>query len=387
MELDGARHGESHRMNHDGDEAGGIRISVGAAGEPGYEVFIHPGVLEDAGTLIASVLPAHRYAVISDTRVAELYGERMLSALSGAGLNATLFEFPAGEWNKTREIWAELSDGLLRAGFGRDSAVIALGGGVVGDLAGFVAATYMRGVPIVQVPTTLLAMLDSSVGGKTGVDTPVGKNLIGAFHRPSLVLADPSLLSTLSRPQFVAGLAEAFKHAAIKDPEYFDWLAASAEKALARLADVLVRLVARSVEIKAEVVMRDEREGGYRRILNFGHSVAHAQETISGYGWLHGEAVAAGMVAEAAIGETLGVTAPGTADRLRAVLEGVGLPIELEESLGAERFMKALALDKKREGGRSRFALIAEIGRVAGSAADGWTYEVSEDTVRAVLFG
>jgi 3-dehydroquinate synthase len=343
-------------MNHHTDEVGGMRVGVGPEGEDSYDVVIRPGLLEDAGTLIASVRPAHSYAVISDTRVAELYGERLLSTLSGAGLNATLFRFPAGEWNKTREIWTELSDGLLRAGFGRDSAVIALGGGVVGDLAGFVAATYMRGIPIVQVPTTLLAMLDSSVGGKTGVDTPVGKNLIGAFHRPSLVLADPSLLSTLSRPQFVAGLAEGYKHGAIKDAEYFDWLVASGEKALARDMDVLVRLVARSVEIKAEVVARDEREAGYRRILNFGHSVAHAQETVSGYGWLHGEAVAAGMVLEAAIGETLGVTTTGTADRLRAVLEGVGLPIELEENLGAERFMKALALDKKREGGRSRFA-------------------------------
>lgn len=374
-------------MTHGGNEAGGIRIGIGPDGERSYDVVIRPGLLEDAGTLIASVRPAHSYAVISDTRVAELYGERLLSALSGTGLDATLFEFPAGEWNKTREIWSELSDRLLRAGFGRDSAVIALGGGVAGDLAGFVAATYMRGIPIVQIPTTLLAMLDSSVGGKTGVDTPTGKNLIGAFHRPSLVLADPSLLSTLSRPQFVAGLAEAFKHGAIKDAEYFDWLAASAERALAGDPDVLLRLVARSVEIKSEVVVRDEREGGYRRILNFGHSVAHAQETVSGYGWLHGEAVAVGMVLEAAIGETLGVTATGTADRLRAELEGVGLPIELEENLGPERFMKALALDKKREGGRSRFALIAEIGKVAGSAADGWTYEVPEDTVRAVLFG
>lgn len=367
-------------------EAERLRISAGRESEDGYDVLIRPGLLEDAGGVIAPVCAAHRYAVISDSRVAECYGERLLAALSRAGLNAALFQFPAGEWNKTREIWSELTDGLLRAGFGRDGAIVALGGGVVGDLAGFVAATYMRGVPVVQVPTTLLAMVDSSVGGKTGVDTAAGKNLVGAFHQPSLVLADPSLLSTLSRPQFIAGLAEAFKHGAIRDAGYFEWLVASVERALALEPDILTRLVARSVAIKAEVVGRDAREAGYRRILNFGHTVAHAQETVSGYGWLHGEAVAAGMVKEAQFGEAIGVTTGGTAERLREVLQHVGLPVELEEDLDPERFMKALALDKKREGDRNRFTLIGEIGRVAGSAADGWTYEVPEDMVRAVLF-
>lgn len=373
-------------MNRAWQETERLRIGVGPGGERGYDFLIRPGLLEEAGGIIASICPAHRYAVISDTQVAERYGERLLSALSGAGCDAALFRFPAGEWNKTRDSWSELTDGLLRAGYGRDGAIVAMGGGVVGDLAGFVAATYMRGVPVVQVPTTLLAMLDSAVGGKTGVDTPAGKNLVGAFHQPSLVLADPSVLSTLSRPQFIAGLAEAFKHGAIKDADYFDWLVASSERALALEADVLATLVSRSVAIKAEVVGRDEREGGYRRILNFGHTVAHAQETISGYGWLHGEAVAAGMVGEAAIGEALGVTKGGIAERLREVLQHVGLPVELEDDLDPERFMKALALDKKREGDRSRFALIAEIGKIAGSAADGWTFEVPDDTVRTVLF-
>jgi 3-dehydroquinate synthase len=345
------------------------------------------GLLDEAGAIIGDACPAHRYAVISDTRVAEHYGERLAAELSDAGLDSTLFRFPAGEWNKTREVWSELTDGLLRAGFGRDSVIIALGGGVAGDLAGFVAATYMRGVPVVQIPTTLLAMVDSSVGGKSGVDTGAGKNLVGAFHQPRLVLVDPGLLATLSRPQFVAGLAEAFKHGAIRDVAYFDGLVDGLEGILARDEKALAALVVRSVEIKAEVVGRDEREAGYRRILNFGHTVAHAQETVSGYSWLHGEAVAAGMVMEAAIGEAMGVTRSGTTERLRNVLMVAGLPFQLEDGLDADRFMKALGLDKKREGGRSRFTLIAEIGEVAGSAAQGWTHEVDDETVRSVVFG
>lgn len=374
-------------MNRNRREVGRVRVTTPPEGERSYEVVIGGGLLDEAGTIIGDACPAHRYAVISDTRVAEHYGERLASALSDAGLDSGLFRFPAGEWNKTREAWSELTDGLLRAGFGRDSAIIALGGGVAGDLAGFVAATYMRGVPVVQIPTTLLAMVDSSVGGKSGVDTGAGKNLVGAFHQPRLVLVDPDLLSTLSRPQFVAGLAEAFKHGAIRDAVYFDWLVDGLEEILARDTQALAALVARSVEIKAEVVGRDEREAGYRRILNFGHTVAHAQETVSGYSWLHGEAVAAGMVMETAIGEAMGVTRSGTTERLREVLTVAGLPIELEDGLDADRFMKALALDKKREGGRSRFTLIAEIGEVAGSAAQGWTHEVADETVRSVVFG
>jgi len=373
----------SRRLN----EAARVGVCTPPSGERKYDVVIGAGLLEEAGSIVADVCPAHRYAVIADTRVAELYGERLTSSLSRAGLDSALFAFPAGEWNKTREIWSELTDRLLRAGYGRDSAVIALGGGVVGDLAGFVAATYMRGVPVVQIPTTLLAMVDSSVGGKSGVDTAAGKNLVGAFHQPSLVLVDPSLLSTLSRPQFIAGLAEGFKHGAIKDVGYFEWMVAGMERILAREMETLAALVVRSVEIKAEVVARDERESGYRRILNFGHTVAHAQETVSGYSWLHGEAVAAGMVMEAAIGESLGVTGVGTTERLREVLAAAGLPVELEEGLDADRFMKALALDKKRQGGRSRFTLIAGIGEVAGSVGEGWTHEVADETVRAVLFG
>lgn len=354
---------------------------------PSYDVIVRSGLLDQAGERIAEHCPAHRYAVIADSQVADLYGERLLDSLAAAKLDASLFRFPAGEWNKSRPIWGDLCDRILRAGFGRDSAVIALGGGVTGDLAGFVAATYMRGIPIVQVPTTLLAMLDSSVGGKTGLDTSVGKNLIGAFHQPAAVLIDPQTLTTLPAPQLAAGLAEAVKHGLILDESYFDEVAAGLSAVFERETRLLARLIARSVELKAGVVSRDDREKGYRAVLNFGHTVAHAQEALSGYGWLHGEAVAAGMVAEARIGEAVGVTAEGVAERVRSVLEAARLPVELDSDVSADRFFKAQELDKKRRGGKTRYTLLDRIGHVAGSAESGWSREVPEDLVRQVLFG
>ncbi len=366
------------------------RVEVWLGRSPGsrsYTIYISPGLLDEVGRLVAELGPAYRYAILSDSRVAELYGERVRASLEAWGLSASLFRFAAGEWNKTRETWGELTDGLLRAGFGRDTAVVALGGGVAGDLAGFVAATYMRGLPVIQIPTTLLAMLDSSIGGKTGVDTAAGKNLVGAFHQPSLVVIDPAVLTTLSNPQLAAGLAEAFKHGLIVDRDYFERLASTVDAVFRRDEETLSELIARSVEIKAEVVGRDEHESGYRRILNFGHTIGHAQEAVSGYGWLHGEAVAAGMVAEAAIGEAVGITQAGVAETVREAMMAARLPVEIDTDLDASRFFKALDLDKKREGGRTRYTLLAEVGRVAGSEEDGWTHDVPEDVVRAVLFG
>lgn len=371
-------------------ERGARRITVEIrrdATATAYEVVVREGLIDDVGSLIAAGCPAHRYAIVADTQVAGLYGDRVLDSLTGAGLKGTLLKFPAGEWNKNRESWSDLSDGMLKAGFGRDAAVIALGGGVAGDLGGFVAATFMRGVPLVQIPTTLLAMLDSSVGGKTGVDTPAGKNLVGAFHQPSLVLADPTVLKTLPAPQFTSGLAEALKHGLILDAGYFESIAGDLEGLFARDPQRLADLIARSVEIKADVVSRDERESGYRKVLNFGHTVAHAQEAISGYAWLHGEAVAAGMALEAAIGEAAGVTREGVSDRIREVLEAARLPFELDDEIEATRFFEVLDRDKKRAGGRVRYTLIGEIGRVVASQEGDWTHAVPEELVRSVLFG
>lgn len=366
------------------------RTTVSVAGPQtvtSYDVIVRCGLLDTAGEAVAACCDAHRYAVISDSQVADLYGERFLTSLTDAGLEASLFKFAAGEWNKTREVWGDVTDRLLRSGFGRDSVFIALGGGVTGDLAGFLAASYMRGVPVVQVPTTLLAMLDSAVGGKTGLDTQAGKNLVGAFHQPAQVLIDPEVLKTLPAPQLAAGLAEAIKHGLILDAAYFEDIAAGLEAIFARESGRLAGLVARSVELKAGVVSRDEREEGYRKVLNYGHTVAHAQEALAGYEWLHGEAVAAGLVAEARIGEAAGITEAGAAERIGQLLEAARLPVDLDPEMTAERFFKALEVDKKRRGGRARYTLLAAVGRVAGSADGGWTHEVPDELVREVLFG
>jgi 3-dehydroquinate synthase len=352
-----------------------------------YHVLIGCGLLDEAGRRVAEVCSVQRHAVIADSQVADLYGERLLAALAESGGEARLIRFAAGEWNKTREAWGELTDSMLRWGFGRDSAVIALGGGVTGDLAGFVAATYMRGLPVVQVPTTLTAMLDSSVGEVTGLDTQAGKSLVGADHAPALVLVDPALLKTLPAPQMSAGLATAIKHGLILDAGYLDEITVGLESILGREPEGLAATVKRSVEIKADVMGRDSRETGYRTVLDFGHTVAGAVGTLTGYGWLYGEALAVGMLAEARIGEAAGITAPGTAGRIQEMLEAARLPLELDPDITAERFFKALELVGKRRGARPQYTLLTEVGRVAGSRETGWGHAVEDDLVQGVLFG
>jgi 3-dehydroquinate synthase len=334
-----------------------------------YEVYVGMGLLDGAAEIIRTAAQAHRYAIISDDNVAPLYAARVRDALGEA--QTALFTIPAGESAKTREQWARLSDSLLAAGFGRDTTIVALGGGVVGDLAGFVAATYMRGIPFVQLPTTLLAMIDASIGGKTGVDTPAGKNLVGAFHRPRAVIADPSVLATLPADHLRSGLAEAIKHGAIADAAYYLKIEDSLPALLADPGDDTMRaLNLRSVEIKAGIVVQDEREGGIRRNLNFGHTLGHAIESESGYSLLHGEAIAIGMVLEARLGERLGTTAPATSIRLRETVKRAGLPHALPRDLDARRVLAATRGDKKAREGVVEYALIAEIGHaVAGVRA------------------
>jgi 3-dehydroquinate synthase len=327
-----------------------------------YDVHVGAGILDRAAEIIRTAAPAHRYAVISDDNVAPLYAARVRDAL---GLAQTeLFTIPAGESQKTREQWAHLTDALLAKGFGRDTTIVALGGGVIGDLAGFVAATYMRGIPFVQLPTTLLAMIDASIGGKTGVDTTAGKNLVGAFHRPRAVVADPLVLATLPANHLRAGLAEAIKHGAIADAAYFLKIDDSLPSLLSRPDDDAMRaIIVRSVEIKASIVLQDEREGGIRRNLNFGHTLGHAIESESGYQLLHGEAIAIGLVLEAGLGERLGVTASGTSARLRDVVKRAGLPYALPKQLAPKHILAATRGDKKAREGVVEYALIAEIGR------------------------
>lgn len=339
------------------------------------------GLLAELPRALVERCPAHSYAVISDSRVAELYGSRVLGLLRGAGLEARLFPFPNGEWNKTREAWADLTDAMLKARVGRDGAVVALGGGVAGDLAGFVAATYLRGVPHVQLPTTLLAMIDSSIGGKTGVDVPAGKNLVGAFHQPSFVLADIETLATLPKPHVSAGMAEALKHAVIADAAYLDALLADAALIRGKDLAALERVVTRSVAIKSEVVAADPLETGRRQVLNFGHTVGHAVEARSGYALLHGEAVAVGMAVEASLAESVGIAERGLAAAVREALERFGLPVRVPDELAADDLLETMQSDKKVRARAVRFALPTRVGEMLQRADGGWTVAVEPQEI------
>lgn len=352
-----------------------------------YLVHVEPGVLLALPTLLRETLPRRRQVLITDETVNRRYDEwtsgtaaaRQLGAgSSDAGIRLKCearLSFPAGEISKTRETWLALSDRMLEAGLGRDTAVVALGGGVVGDLAGFVAATYLRGIPYAQVPTTLLAMLDASVGGKVGVDTPRGKNLIGAFHPPAIVVADPLTLLSLPEREYRGGLAEAVKHGLIADRDYFEWMERRAPGLAARDLAELTRLIRRSVEIKAGVVAEDERETGRRAILNAGHTVAHALEQASGFRLPHGEAVSLGLISECRIAERMGIAEPGLGERVKRLLFALGLPIRAAETPAPNLLLEAMSRDKKNRAGVIRLALPSALGRMdAGEGS--WTVPV-----------
>jgi 3-dehydroquinate synthase len=359
-----------------------------------YPVEVEPGALGRLRARATAHAGGRRLALITESTVGPLFdvfrgGSGPWQA--GAGAKPDVPEFaaelvvPAGETSKNRAQWAALSDQLLDRGFGRDSAIIALGGGVIGDLAGFVAATYLRGIACIQVPTTLLAMLDASVGGKTGVDTPHGKNLIGAFHPPVAVVADPLVLRTLPEREYRAGLAEAVKHGLIADAAYFAWLGASADAIARRDEATLATLVRRSVEIKAAVVDEDERESGRRAILNAGHTVAHAVEHASGYALAHGEAVALGLVAECELAEAMGIGRRGLGAEVAGLLRRLGLPVRLAEALPRERVLAAMAADKKNRADRVRFALPRDVGTMF--PGERWTVAAEEQAIASVLDG
>ncbi|MBX6364030.1 MAG: 3-dehydroquinate synthase [Gemmatimonadetes bacterium] len=361
------------------------RISPPPPPPADYDVVIRRGALAELPGLLADAAPAHRYGLVTDAVVAPLLAERVQATLADAGQRVDLFVLPAGEAAKTRETWCRLHDELLAHGFGRDAALVALGGGVVGDLAGFAAATYLRGIPVVQVPTTLLAMVDASLGGKTGVDTPAGKNLIGAFHHPRLVVMDPEVLRTLPASELRAGLAEAVKHGAIADAAYFEWIRAHAAALLAGDAATLEALIEPSVRIKSAVVAEDPYETGPRKALNFGHTVGHGVEAASRYGLPHGFAVAIGMVVEAAAGEAAGITRAGTADELRAVLEELGLPTSPPADIRADAVLAALRSDKKARASRVHYALVRRLGEMARTPAGDWTFALPDEVVLRAL--
>lgn len=352
-----------------------------------YRVLVAEGLLDRVGEIARECAPAHRYALITDDVVAPLYAARVASALGGDS-SAVTIAIPAGELHKTRATWASVTDQMLAAGLGRDSAIVALGGGVVGDVAGFVAATFMRGVPYVQVPTTLLAMVDASIGGKTAVDTPAGKNLVGAFHQPAAVVADPTVLRTLSDAHLRAGFAEVIKHGVIADGAYFDDVVRELPRLVhpggAGWLDAMSDVVARSVEIKLRVVRHDEREAGARKTLNFGHTLGHAIEHCDGYAMLHGEAVAAGMVLEAAIAERLSIAEPGTTGRVRDAVRAAGLPTRAPAHHDAGLLVAATRADKKARAGVVEYALPARVGAMA-CGDRGWACPVSDEVVLEVL--
>jgi 3-dehydroquinate synthase len=309
--------------------------------------------------------PGRPVIVVSDSNVAPLYGEPLRRRLVDGGLDAHLCTFQAGEANKTRETKAALEDRLLELTVGRDTALVAVGGGVTGDLAGFVAATWHRGVPVVQVPTTLLAMADAALGGKTAVDAPGGKNLIGAFHQPLAVWADVSTLATLPEDELRAGFAEVVKAAVIADSGLFRWLEESAGALLGRDGEALEHVVERCLRIKARVVARDEREAGRRAVLNFGHTVGHAIEAASGYRVRHGHAVAIGMAAEARLAVSESGFPRTSVSRLERLLESFGLPVIWPGEVELEEAVTATRRDKKARAGRVRYSLPRRIGRMA----------------------
>ncbi|ROR34118.1 3-dehydroquinate synthase [Inmirania thermothiophila] len=336
-------------------------LTVRLGGGRDYPIHIGAGILGEA-ELLRPHLPGRQVMVVTNETVAPLYLDALAPALEG--LERREVVLPDGEAHKTLATVAGIWDALLDAGFHRTATVLALGGGVVGDIAGFAAACYQRGVAFVQVPTTLLAQVDSSVGGKTGVNHPLGKNMIGAFHQPRCVLADVATLDTLPERELRAGLAEVIKYGLIRDPDLFAWLEARMPALLARERRALVEAVAHSCRNKAAVVAADEREAGQRALLNLGHTFGHAIERVLGYGiWLHGEAVAAGMVLAARLSVEMGWLEPAALERIVALLEAAGLPTAPPREADGGAMLEAMGLDKKVADGRWRLVLLRGIGR------------------------
>ncbi len=339
------------------------RLNVDLA-ERGYPILIGPDLLVRAD-LILPHLRTPRVALVSNTVVAPLYLDKLARSLEKVGVSVTPIILPDGEAHKTWESLNLIYDALLAARCDRGTTIVALGGGVIGDLAGFAASSYQRGVPFVQIPTTLLSQVDSSVGGKTGINHPRGKNMVGAFWQPKLVLADTDTLQTLPLRELSAGMAEVIKYGLIRDLPFLEWLEANMEGLMLRRGDLLAEAIERSCANKAEVVAADEyetaKEGG-RALLNLGHTFGHAIETGVGYGeWLHGEAVAAGTVMAAELSRRLGWLAPEDVERVRALLKRAGLPVRGPD-LGVERYLELMSHDKKVIAGSLRLILLRAVG-------------------------
>jgi 3-dehydroquinate synthase len=352
-----------------------------ALGSRSYRIVVESGALATVGARLRELSVGSRAALVSDATILALHGKRVVASLEGAGFAVTTVEVPGGEAAKTLAVAARCWDALLAAGLDRTSTVLALGGGAVGDVAGFVAATYMRGVNFVQLPTTVLAQVDASIGGKTAIDHPKAKNLIGAFHQPRLVVCDPATTRTLPEREFRSGLAEIVKHGIVLDAGYFDEVERDTAALLGRELPVLERIIGGSCRLKASVVERDERESELRHVLNYGHTIGHALEAVTGYArFAHGEAVSLGIVAEARLAGRLGIADDDTVRRQERLLAAVGLPVAAA-GLDADRVFDAIGRDKKARDGRVPFVLAPRIG------AFRLVYDVPREEIRAVLAG
>ncbi|HRT26852.1 MAG TPA: 3-dehydroquinate synthase [Syntrophales bacterium] len=338
-----------------------IRVNLDKKVSKSYDICIGRAIMDRTALILAKNNWASRYVIITDSTVEELHGRRVLKIFDDANLKADMISFPAGESAKTLETGLRIAEKLLDLGVDRGSLVIALGGGVVGDLAGFVASVYMRGIPYVQIPTTLLAQVDSSIGGKTGVDLPAGKNFLGTFYQPKGVFIDLTFLETLPAREFGNGLAEIMKYGVIDDPELLEALEGGVD-ALRTDDTLLERVVARSCHIKKGIVEIDETEKGLRRVLNFGHTVGHAVEAESGYRMSHGESVAVGMAAAASISEKLKYLPAEDRGRIAALIRTIGLPDRLPQDMSTEGILSRIKNDKKKDGDTVHFVLLKKLG-------------------------
>ena len=353
-------------------------VTVGL-GKRSYPLIIGHGALAQVADYLRAHPIGNRYCIVTDDYVASLYGHDLVQHLENMGIAVQLLTFPRGEANKHLQTVAELASQLARLGFDRSDAIIALGGGVSGDIAGFLASLYMRGIPFIQVPTTLLAQVDSSVGGKTGVDLPEGKNLVGAFYQPKAVFIDPAVLLTLPQEELLGGLAEVIKYGVIWDRDFFDFLESNRKKILSLKDKAILPMLARCCEIKAQVVARDEREGGLRRILNYGHTIGHAIEAASNFQLIHGLAISIGMRIAADLAVRCGHLAEGEAERIRSLLVSYGLPVTIPKEIDCSKIRDYVQRDKKNVAGTIFFVLPTTIGKVVV------TSDVDSGDIDAVL--
>jgi 3-dehydroquinate synthase len=346
-----------------------------------YPIHIEYGCLSNIGQDLAMRNIANRYCIISDETVAKLYGDVVLKSIQQNNQHGEILTFPAGEASKNLALFAKLCSELAQRGFDRKDAIIALGGGVTGDLAGFIAASYLRGIAFVQIPTTLLAQVDSSVGGKTGVDIPEGKNLVGAFYQPKAVYIDTSVLNTLPRDEFIGGMAEVIKYGVIRDADFFEYILNNRDGAIGLDKNILGKIIHTCCQIKADVVAEDEQETDLRRILNYGHTIGHAVEAVSKFSIIHGKAVAIGMVAAARIAVRKQLLSKEDCERIYKILNEYNLPTEIPKEFDRNLIKKYLSTDKKIVAGKISYVLPTKVGEVV------ITSDVDDSIIEEIITG